>query len=32
MGVLEGRARVGRRLVAHGTMAFALGSRDDADA
>jgi 3-hydroxyacyl-[acyl-carrier-protein] dehydratase len=32
MGVLEGRARVGDRLVAHGTMAFALGSRDDADA
>jgi 3-hydroxyacyl-[acyl-carrier-protein] dehydratase len=26
MGVLEGRARVGKRVVAHGTMTFALGS------
>jgi 3-hydroxyacyl-[acyl-carrier-protein] dehydratase len=26
MGVLEGRARVGKRVVVHGTMTFALGS------
>jgi 3-hydroxyacyl-[acyl-carrier-protein] dehydratase len=25
MGVLQGRARVGKRLIAHGTMTFALG-------
>jgi 3-hydroxyacyl-[acyl-carrier-protein] dehydratase len=29
MGVLTGRARVGRRVVAHGTMTFALGPRID---
>lgn len=28
MGVLEGRARVGSRIVANGTMTFALGTRD----
>ena len=26
MGVLEGRARVGKKVVVHGTMTFALGS------
>ena len=26
MGVLEGRARVGKKVVIHGTMTFALGS------
>jgi 3-hydroxyacyl-[acyl-carrier-protein] dehydratase len=30
MGVLEGSARVGRRVIAHGTMTFALGQRDGA--
>jgi 3-hydroxyacyl-[acyl-carrier-protein] dehydratase len=25
MGVLQGRARVGKRIIAHGTMTFALG-------
>jgi len=29
MGVLEGRARVGDRTVIHGTMTFALGSKDE---
>jgi 3-hydroxyacyl-[acyl-carrier-protein] dehydratase len=32
MGVLEGRARVGRRIVAHGTMTFALGSAQPSEA
>jgi 3-hydroxyacyl-[acyl-carrier-protein] dehydratase len=29
MGVLEGRARVGDRIVINGTMTFALGSKDE---
>ena len=29
MGVLEGRARVGKRVVANGTMTFALGDAQD---
>ena len=29
MGVLEGRARVGNRIVINGTMTFALGSKDE---
>src|SRR5687767_4831782 len=29
MGVLEGVARVGNQVVAHGTMTFALGPRND---
>jgi len=32
MGVLEGRARVGTRIVANGSMTFALGTRDGGDA
>jgi hypothetical protein len=28
MGVLEGRARVGDRVVANGSMTFALGTRE----
>ena len=28
MGVLEGRARVGPRVVANGSMTFALGTKD----
>ena len=28
MGVLEGRARVGTRIVANGSMTFALGTKD----
>ncbi len=32
MGVLEGRARVGKRVVAHGTMTFALGSAQSSEA
>ena len=28
MGVLEGRAKVGNRIVANGTMTFALGTKD----
>jgi 3-hydroxyacyl-[acyl-carrier-protein] dehydratase len=30
MGVLEGRARVGNRIVANGAMTFALGTKDGA--
>ena len=29
MGILTGRARVGGRLVLHGTMTFALGPKPD---
>jgi 3-hydroxyacyl-[acyl-carrier-protein] dehydratase len=29
MGVLDGRARVGRRIVVNGTMTFALGTRGE---
>jgi len=32
MGVLDGGARVGNRVVAHGTMTFALGTAQAADA
>jgi 3-hydroxyacyl-[acyl-carrier-protein] dehydratase len=32
MGVLQGRARVGTRIVAHGTMTFALGSAQASEA
>lgn len=32
MGVLDGRAKVGNRIVAHGTMTFALGSAQGAEA
>jgi 3-hydroxyacyl-[acyl-carrier-protein] dehydratase len=32
MGVLEGRAKVGNRIVANGTMTFALGTKDTAPA
>jgi hypothetical protein len=28
MGVLQGRAKVGKRIVANGTMTFALGTKD----
>jgi hypothetical protein len=28
MGVLEGRAKVGTRVVANGSMTFALGTKD----
>lgn len=31
MGVLDGRVRVGRTLVAHGTMTFALGAAQGAE-
>ena len=31
MGVLEGRAKVGSRVVANGSMTFALGTKDGAD-
>ena len=31
MGVLVGRARVGGRIVAHGTMTFALGTAQGAE-
>jgi 3-hydroxyacyl-[acyl-carrier-protein] dehydratase len=32
MGVLEGRARVGNRIVANGSMTFALGTKDAQEA
>jgi 3-hydroxyacyl-[acyl-carrier-protein] dehydratase len=32
MGVLDGRARVGRRIVVNGTMTFALGTRGEHEA
>ena len=32
MGVLDGRARVGKRIVANGSMTFALGTKDSGGA